>query len=292
MSTTTRPSAAAPLSRKDSSSVPGPHGPLSLWRRWRESRQRAVPSFLIIGTQKGGTTSLYRWLGQHPQVVEASRKEVHYFDINFSRGERWYRSHFPLLRGLTEGQLTGEGSPYYMCHPHAPARIASLLPDVRLIVLLRNPVERAISHYFHSRRNGREPLEIQQAMDQEESRLNREWARMQADGAYNSRVHRWYSYKARGRYLEQLQAVQSWFSPEQLLILRSEDLFEKPQRVYDSVCSHIGIRTGFQPPNSQAQLVGGYARDQGDPVRAELQQYFAPHNAALADYLGGDLGWD
>ena len=229
MSTTTRPSTAGALSRADSSPVPGPHRPLSLWRRWRESRQRAAPSFLIIGTQKGGTTSLYRWLGQHPQVVEASRKEVHYFDINFSRGERWYRSHFPLLRGLADGQVTGEGSPYYMCHPHAPARIASLLPDVRLIVLLRNPVERAISHYFHSHRNGREPLEIQQAMDQEESRLDREWARMQADGAYNSRAHRWYSYKARGRYLEQLQAVQTWFSPEQLLILRSEDLFEKPQ---------------------------------------------------------------
>ena len=270
----------------------GPHGPLAVWRRWRASRRRSLPSFLILGTQKGGTTSLYRWLGQHPQVVEASRKEVHYFDINYSKGENWYRSHFPRPGELEDGQITGEGSPYYMCVPHAPARIAKLLPEVPLIVLLRNPVERAISHYFHSQRNGREPLPIEQAMAEEESRIDGEFARMQADGRYISRAHRWHSYKARGRYVEQLRAVLAHFPPEQLLILKSEDLFQEPQRIFDAACAHIGIRTGFRPPNLEAQLVGGYDQQQGDAVRTSLQQYFAPHNAALADFVRRDFAWD
>lgn len=273
-------------------SVAGPHGPLALWRRWRAARQRALPAFLIIGTQKGGTTSLYRWLGQHPQVVEASRKEVHYFDINYSKGEGWYRSHFPLLRELRADQITGEGSPYYMCHPHAPARIAALLPEVRLIALLRNPVERAISHYFHSQRNGREPLSIEQAMEQEPSRIGAEFERMRRDGRYISRAHRWFSYQSRGRYAEQLQAVLAHFPREQLLILKSEDLFEHPERSLDQACEHIGLRSGFRPENMEAQLVGGYDQRAGDAVRTSLQQYFAPHNAALADYLKRDFGWE
>lgn len=283
---------AASAGAQHTTSIPALHGPLGFWRRWRASRQRALPAFLIIGTQKGGTTSLYRWLGQHPQVVEASRKEVHYFDINFSKGERWYRSHFPFARDLEYGQITGEGSPYYMCHPHAPQRIARMLPGVRLIVLLRNPVERAISHYFHSQRNGREPLPIEQAMAREESRIDAEFARMQADGRYISRAHRWFSYKARGRYVEQLRSVLAHCSPEQLLILKSEDLFQEPQRIFDAACAHIGIHAGFRPPNLEAQLVGGYDRQDADPVRESLQHYFRPHNAALADFLHRDFGWD
>src|SRR5262245_31104430 len=90
-----RESSGGQLMRGRTCAIPRPHGPLGLWRRWRASRQRALPAFLIIGTQKGGTTSLYRWLGQHPQVMEATRKEVHYFDINYSKGEGWYRDHFP-----------------------------------------------------------------------------------------------------------------------------------------------------------------------------------------------------
>jgi hypothetical protein len=170
--------------------------------------------------------------------------------------------------------------------------MARLLPNVRLIVLLRNPAERAVSHYFHSQRNGREPLTIEQAMAQEESRIAGEFARMQADGRYISRAHRWYSYQARGRYVEQLQAVHAHFDPAQLLVLKSEDLFGEPQRIFDEACAHIGIRTGFRPPNLAAQLVGGYDQQQADPVRASLSRYFAPHNAALADYLRRDFGWE
>lgn len=289
---TTLPRGAAdapPRAAADEHSRPGP---LSLWRRWRASRRHALPSFLIIGTQKGGTTSLYRYLAQHPQVLEASRKEVHYFDINYSKGETWYRSHFPAARRLPHGCITGEGSPYYMCHPHAPQRIANLLPNARLIALLRNPVERAISHYFHSQRNGREPLPIAEAIAAEESRIDAEYQRMCANSRYISRAHRWFSYKARGRYLEQLQNVLSHFGPEQLLILKSEDLFADPQRILDLACMHLGIRPGFRPRSLDPQLVGGYDARQAEGVREALRAYFAPHNAALADFLKRDFGWD
>src|SRR5262249_3446166 len=151
--------------------------------------------------------------------------------------------------------------------------------------LLRDPVERAISHYFHSQRNGREPLPIEAALAQEEGRINQEFERMRADGRYVSRAHRWSSYKARGRYAEQLQLILQHFPAEQLLIVKSEDLFREPQRIFDAACAHIGIRTGFCPPNLEAQLVGGYDQQQGEPVRESLRRYFAPHNAALSEYL-------
>ena len=178
-----------------------------------------------------------------------------------------------------------------MCHPHAAQRIAAMLPDVPLIVLLRNPVERAISHYFHSHRNGREPLSIEQAMEQEAARTDAEFARMRNDSRYISRAHRWYSYQSRGRYVEQLQAFHAYFPRKQLLVLRSEDLFAEPQRILDEACEHIGLRTGFRPANMEAQLVGGYDQKGGDAVRSSLQRYFAPHNAALAEYLQRDFQW-
>ncbi len=110
------------------------------------SGSRRLPDFIILGAQRAGTSSLYYYLSQHPQILPAVRKELHFFDDHYRRGLGWYRSQFPT-RGA-RGTITGEATPYYLSHPHAPARIQRLLPQARLIVLLRNPVERAISHYF------------------------------------------------------------------------------------------------------------------------------------------------
>lgn len=265
---------------------------LRAWQpRWPFQR-RGLPRFLIIGAPKAGTTSLFRYLAQHPQVVEGRRKEVHYFDIRYSRGEAWYRSHFPTERQLAGGRITGEGSPYYLCHPQAPRRMAALLPAARLIVLLRNPVERAISHYFHSVRNDREPLPIDGAMAAEEQRTAAVYERMRRDPAADSRQHRWFAYKGTAHYREQLDTLLQHYPREQVLILKSEDLFADPQQVLDQVCRHIGLDAGFCPPNLEPQLVGGYDRHQADPVRSALNQYFAPRNAALYELLGRDLGWD
>jgi hypothetical protein len=262
-----------------------------LRRRWR-SEHRALPQFLIIGAPKAGTTSLYRYLAQHPQVLEARRKEVHYFDIHYARGEAWYRSHFPTHRELGDRGITGEGSPYYLCHPQSPPRMAALLPDARIIVLLRNPVERAISHYFHSLRNKREPLSIEAAMAAEEDRTAAVFEQMRRDPRAESKPHRYYAYKGMGHYRDQLEIVFEHYPQEQVLIFKSDDLFSDPQRVLSESCRHIGIDADFRATNLEPQLVGGYEKDRAASVRASLHEYFAPRNAALCDLLGRNLGWE
>ena len=121
------------------------------------AHRRMLPSFLICGGQRCGTTSLYRALATHPAVIKAVlHKGVHYFDVAYERGLRWYQGHFPLQRHADRvaaetgvAAQTFESSPYYMYHPHAMARIAEDLPDVKIVVLVRDPVERAYSQHAH-----------------------------------------------------------------------------------------------------------------------------------------------
>ena len=122
--------------------------------RRRTSRLRILPRYLIIGAQKSGTTTLYEYLNQHPAVARSFIQEVHFFDLNFARGLEWYRAHFPtyLRREYVRSRrrmelITGEASAYYLFHPLVCARVRETLPDVRLIVVLRDPVERAWAHY-------------------------------------------------------------------------------------------------------------------------------------------------
>jgi Sulfotransferase family len=112
---------------------------------------RGLPSVLIIGTAKGGTTSLFNYLAHHPDVVPPLGKEMHYFDMYYARGERWYRGRFPYEYRLRNGTLTLDASPYYLFHPLAPERAARLLPDAKLIALLRNPVDRPVALSLRSR---------------------------------------------------------------------------------------------------------------------------------------------
>ena len=114
---------------------------------------RALPDFLIVGAQKGGTSSLYAYLAQHPSVLPSFRKEVKFFDCNYFCGHTWYRAHFPLRYKLSRGnRITGEGTPNYLFHPTALQRLALTLIDVKIIILLRNPADRAYSHYQHQKR--------------------------------------------------------------------------------------------------------------------------------------------
>ena len=103
-----------------------------------------LPDFLGVGTQKGGTTYLYELLKRHPQVFLAKPKEQHFFSLHWQRGADWYRRQFASSE---ESQICGEITPYYLFHPEARAN-QSLVPNVKLIVLLRDPVERALSRVF------------------------------------------------------------------------------------------------------------------------------------------------
>jgi hypothetical protein len=266
---------------------------------------RVLPDFLVIGAQKAGTTSLYAYLVAHPDICAAGRKEVHYFDLNHERGPGWYRSMFPLraaarARALRTGrpQLTGEASPYYLFHPLAPERAAALVPDAKLVVLLRDPVERAWSHYRHEVRAGREPLSFADALDAEPERLAGTVEAIRA-GAPPSvwENHRRYSYVARGRYAEQLRAWLAVFEREQLLVLRAEDLFAAPEQQWRRTLDFLGVRAeaaiDFAVHNSGESSSGGGSGVPADQ-RERLAEVFAEPNDELASWagLGGiSAGW-
>ena len=195
-----------------------------------------LPDFLCVGTQKGGTTYLYELLKRHPQVFLAEPKEQHFFSLHWQRGVDWYRRQFA---SAAESQICGEITPYYLFHPEAPARIQSLLPNVKLIVLLRDPVERALSQYFHSRRLGLDHLDLEEAFAAEASRLRNSAEALKQGLPHLS--HQQHSYLSRSRYEEQLWRFDQYVAPDQILLLKSEDLFSKPKPVWEAIIKFLGL---------------------------------------------------
>ena len=188
---------------------------------WRHPRP--LPHFLVIGTQKGGTTTLHHLLSRHPGIFLPEVKEVHYFSQHFYQSHQWYADHYQLAK---PGQIRGDITPFYLFHKAVPERIRSALPNVKLIALLRDPVERTLSQYFHARRHGYENLDLLPALKAEEQRLSgAESVVTTADGFHYS--YQKHSYVSRSRYEVQLQRYQKYFSKHQLLVLRSEDLFAR-----------------------------------------------------------------
>jgi hypothetical protein len=253
--------------------------------RMLTGRWRRLPDFLIIGGQRCGTTSLYNYLVEHPGVAPAFMKEVHFFDNRFHKGPNWYRAHFPLR----ESQVTGEATPYYLFHPQAPARAFATVPGARLIVLLRNPIERAFSQYHHQVRMGLETLSFEEAIEREKEGLAAEQNRLEADREYRSALHQTYSYLARGIYVDQLRAWQRFYDRGQMLVLKSEDFYGDPPAALAQVAAFLGLpacSSGSYPRYNR----GDYA-ELSAPLRQRLGEYFAPHNRRLYEFLGTDLGW-
>lgn len=262
---------------------------------------RMMPNFIIIGTQKGGTTSLFKYLIQHPNILPPTKKEVHFFDFNFNnnpQGIRRYRSHFPLNTSLLPGTknnfITGEATPYYMFHPHAAKRIAQILPQVKLIVLLRNPVDRAYSHYSMQVQKGRENLSFAEAISQEKERLGSELEKMNENDNYNSSIYSKYSYLSRGIYINQLRTWFQLFYREQFLIIKSEDFFQETSRIYNEILDFLHLPTyklntfhrhGSTKKHSENRQISL-------ETRKYLVEYFQPHNQELYEYLDRDFEWE
>jgi hypothetical protein len=251
---------------------------------------RGLPSVLIIGAQKAGTTSLFNYLVQHPNVLPSMRKEVHYFDFNYERGVTWYRGHFPYTHQLRRGFLTLDASPYYLVHPLVPQRAAQLLPGVKLVALLRNPVDRALSHYQHEVRGGRESLAFAEALEKEPERLAGEEDRLAADPSYYSYNHHRYSYLRRGRYIDQLRRWTQHFPRSRLLVLQSEWLFSDPAGVTAVVHEFLGLRS-YQLLLKKPFLQAGYDRSIPRELRSKLVTYFEPYNQQLYQWLGQEFDW-
>ncbi len=252
---------------------------------------RMLPDFLIIGAPKAGTTSLYAYLSDHPCIRPAITKEVLFFDRRFGRGRNYYRSCFPI-RPLSAGRqiMTGEASPYYFQHPLVPERVAGMVPDVRCIVILRDPVERAWSHYRHNVRHGRETLSFREALEREEERAAADRQKMMENSVYFPAGFLQYSYVDGGRYATHLKRWVKHFPLDgRLLVLESSRLFRQPQETLKKVTEFLGLPE-FRPDGVRAENVG--IRMEEDPeVMEYLTGVFREENEELFRMIGRRFDW-
>jgi hypothetical protein len=258
---------------------------------------RMTPDFLIVGAQRSGTTSMYRALAQHPSVLRAVlHKGVHYFDVHYDQPMSWYRGHFPLrLTAERVRRRTGvptqtfESSPYYMFHPLAAERIARDLPDAKLIVLVRDPVERAYSAHAHELARGFETEPFDRALELEEDRLRGETERLLSDPHYESHHHRHNAYVTRGQYVDYLEPLARTVGRDRVHVVDSHDFFTRPEPVYDGVLDFLGLPRGTYP-----QFERHNARPRSampEALRLRLTEHFAPYDERLAKWLGEAPSW-
>ncbi|OLT42038.1 sulfotransferase [Serinicoccus sp. CNJ-927] len=264
---------------------------------------RPLPDFLVVGAKRGGTTSLFNYLVQHPGVLPLypqprGRKSTDFYFADSGRSQRWYRSHFHtetyrrlLARRLGHRPLSFEASPYYIWDPRIAAKVAALAPATKAILMVRNPVPRAWSHYQERVQNGVEPLSFEEALEAEDQRLEGELERMAADPGYHSTTWDWYGYRRRGEYLAQIKNWLEHFPREQLLVLPSERLYAHTQDTMDAVSNFLGVPHHQMPTTKPYNATWRTKDAPPEAVAEELRAHYAPHNAALADFLGDQLDW-
>jgi len=257
---------------------------------------RLEPAFIMIGAQRCGTTSLFRALAAHPQVARPPfRKGINYFDLNYYRTAGWYRGHFPIAALASRaaarygGPVAFEASGYYMYHPFALERLAHDLPDVKLVAMLRDPVERAFSAYKHESARGYEPESFERALELEDRRLAGEIDRMRDDPAYESVSHRHHSYLHRGHYAEQLERAFAHFPCSQVHVIDSEAYFSQATQEYQRLLAFLGL-CPFEP-SSFGRYNSRPGQAMAPATRDMLSEYYAPHDERLASLLGRPLHW-
>lgn len=267
-----------------------------IWYRDLTAKKRILPSFIIIGAQRCGTTSLYDYLSHHPQIIPSPVKELFYFDDYYTRPIEWYKSFFPtqkqrekLERDLVANVITGEASPSYFFHPYAAKRIKETLPDVKLILVLRDPIERAYSHYNHIKRLNREPLSFEEAIEKEQERITPDIEKLAKDEFYKADQRRDYSYLTRGYYAKQLKEWFKHFPKEQLLIVQSEEFYRETPKVYNEIVEYLGLNS-YTLPTFEAKNALKYAK-MAPETKEKLKAYFAPKNEELYELLGKRFDW-
>lgn len=260
---------------------------------------RVAPTFLVVGTQRGGTTSLHRALSAHPAVLPpVAHKGVHFFDVAYPRGRDWYLAHFPLRRTAARAAARAgagraevfESSPYYMFHPAGPRRIADTLPGVRAIVVLRDPAVRAHSQFAHERARGFEPAEtFEEALALEPERTAGEEERLLADPGYVSHAHQHLAYVARSTYGPQLDRLAACLGGDRLLVLDHQDLVDAPDDVVARVQDFLGL-----VPHPAVSLGHHNARSRGEldrATRALVEDRLGDSDRIVARHLGVTPSW-
>jgi hypothetical protein len=257
---------------------------------------RAMPGFLLIGAQKSGTSSMFSYLKQHPQIVRPIFKELYYFDRHYHRGLDWYGCNFPARATIARRNdrhgrphLTFEATATYIFDAEVPKRIASDIETRKFIVLLRNPVDRAVSAYWHARRMGRETRNLDEALKIDLERCEAERAFEAGREPKPVGPAPRPRYVRRGIYHEAVARWQREFAPEHLLVLQSEAMFADPAAVMKRVFTFLGL-----PPAKhidwEAQNVGRYDGTDAE-ARALLQNFYRPHNERLNAMSANAINW-
>jgi hypothetical protein len=226
-------------------------------------------------------------------------KGVHYFDTSYERGMSWYKGHFPLQRSAERIRdrygvpaQTFESSPYYMYHPRAMSRIATDLPDVKLVVLVRDPVERAYSQHAHEIARGFErERDFGAALALEAARLHRQEERLAADPGYYSFAHQHHAYRGRGEYARYLTTMAQHVGRDRIHVVESERFFAQPAVVYDEVLDFLGLPRHLADPVFEQHNARPRAAGMDPALRRDLTAHFAPYDEALLSWLGRMPMW-
>ena len=247
--------------------------------------QISGPNFLVIGVKKGGTTSIYNYLIQHPQILPGIKKEIDFWSSYFHRGLDWYRAHFPAIPE-SEKLLTGEASPSYFDSPDSPSRLFHFFPKIKLIVLLRNPADRTISSYYHEVRLKAENISVEEVINSRLEKLIKISSSLAREKDYwNYRG----DYIASSVYLDWLKEWLNIFPREQLLILCSEEFYSDPKTTMKQVFNFLDL-PDYQIQDYPKFNAGSYASI-SKSLRQKLNDYFQSHNQRLEEYLGMKFGW-
>ena len=254
------------------------HKPHLASANWQAKKEHA-PDFIIIGAGKCGTTSLYNYLGCHPQILLPNKKEPRFFDKNFAHGYEWYLAQFPAISDRHD-LLTGEASPSYLFLPQVAQRIRNFAPNIKLIVMLRNPVERSISDYYQNKKSGRNQKSLEDVIKEEIQR-------------YEQKTDTELSYRGgsllRSLYYYKLQRWMKIFPKNQFLIIKSENFFAKTAQSMKNIFEFLDL-PNIPNDNYQRYNTGSYPQVRDD-LREQLSHFFAPHNQRLEEYLEMDLNW-
>lgn len=250
---------------------------------WKKKKENG-PDFMIIGAAKCGTSSLFNYLSHHPQILFPHKKELDFFWKNFDKGIDWYLAQFPAITDRADF-ITGEATPNYLRFPLAAQRIKKYFPQVKSIVLLRNPIERAVSWHYHKISNGLATGTIEDAIAIEMEQL-KNWN--EAD--FINAGYRNPDNLLSSLYIYQLKVWIDLFGREQLLIVQSEDLYSNPELVMEQVFSFLEI--SVSKLSQYPKINAGSYQTINDDLRSTLANYFQPYNRLLEEYLGMKFTWD
>ena len=246
------------------------------------------PDFLIIGSQKCGTSSLLYYLGQHTEIAIPNIKEIHFFDVKYHKGIEWYENQFPDKTDVAK--ITGEATPYYLFHPLVPQRVALHYPEIKIIVLLRNPINRAYSHYWMIKNRGQESQQtFEKAIEAEAERVEPEIVKILKNPEYRSKSHQHHSYLSRGKYFEQLQNWFLYFPITNFHFIKTENLLVKPISELEKLYSFLGIKYTDQI-NLSLQRTSKYPSMKPE-TRKILNNFFRLHNEKLKTIIGDEFTW-